>query len=170
MGIINKDDILENIKLHLNKDFLDLTKEKKEEIKNILKLKKSNSGNIIKKSKKEYFENNIKEAFNKIRETNPNIKYCLVIDIKKSGPFTLKKVGKEYNIQEGGIPLFSRESTFLTLVTMIIVMLIFQVLAVVYVFLSLIISSFVRIEPFNTHGKHFWSRLDAITLSIFEIW
>ena len=37
MGIINKDDILKNIKLHLNKDFLDLTKEQKEDIKNIKK-------------------------------------------------------------------------------------------------------------------------------------
>jgi hypothetical protein len=88
-----------NSKLFFNNNFINLDNKKKEEIKNILKLKKSNSGNIIKKSKKEYFENNIKEAFNKIRETNPNIKYCLVIDIKKTTPFKLNAVDKEYNIQ-----------------------------------------------------------------------
>jgi hypothetical protein len=151
MGIINKDDILENIKLHLNKDFLDLTKEEKEDIKNILKLEKP-------KSKEEYFKQNIKAAFDKIRKINKNIKYCLVIDIKKSGPFTLKKVGKEYNIQEGG--------TLLTLVIKIIVMIIFHVLVYVYIFISLIISSFVRIGPFNTNDDNFWRRLNIISYYI----
>ena len=107
MGTINKKNLIQIIKSSFSKKFLDLSNKEKEEIKNILKLKKnSNSGTIIKKSKQEYFENNIKEAFNKIREIDNNINYCLVIDIKKSKYDKLNKVDKEYsipqNIQKGG--------------------------------------------------------------------
>jgi hypothetical protein len=105
MGIINKDFIIKKARSNLNKTSLDLTEKDVEEIKNILKLKEPDILKNFKNKnskKKKYFENNIKKAFDQIRITNPNIKYCLVIDIKKSGPFKLNSVDKEYNIQEGG--------------------------------------------------------------------
>jgi hypothetical protein len=105
VGTINKDFIIKKSKSNLNKTFLDLTKVQQEEIKNILRLEKPNilkNFENINSKKKEYFKNNIKKAFEKIQVINPNIKYCLVLDIKKSLPYKLNKVDKEYNIQEGG--------------------------------------------------------------------
>ena len=97
-----KVDVYKKTESVLNKNFVNLDNQEKENIKSILKLSKSNSGNIIKKSKKEYFESNINNAFNRIRKINPNVKYCLVLDIKKSRPYKLNSVGKEYNKQSGG--------------------------------------------------------------------
>jgi hypothetical protein len=95
--IINKEDRSKRMKNFKNKIFVNIKNEEKESIKNILKISKG-----TKISKEEYFESNIKNAFNKIRNINPNINYCLVIDIKKSLPYKLNLVDKEYNIQSGG--------------------------------------------------------------------
>ena len=105
-GIINKDVVIQEIISSFSEKFVDLDDDEQKEIKNILRLEDKNILKTIineKSKKKKYFENNIKNAFNRIHEINPNIKYCLVIDIKKSLPYKLNKVDKEYNIiQKGG--------------------------------------------------------------------
>ena len=95
--IINKEDRSKRMKNFKNNFFVNIKNEQKESIKNILKITKG-----TKISKKEYFENNIKKAFDEIRKINKNINYCLVIDIKKSLPYKLNLVDKEYNTQSGG--------------------------------------------------------------------